>query len=423
MKKVIFLSLAVLLAVFAIVNNSQSKIKTYYSGDAISFNNEVYVGSTNTDSLEILKLEDGQLKLIAKIKPFDAKLNRYDKFYDLKFSVEDNHLFVFAVSGFTLYKYEIANDVLNPITSQRNTYWEWYTRVDKFGHNLATISDKGVKIWNKDLQVIDAHKFTNADNPHNIKADGDRFILNVQDGYLTVYDRETRLEKTKIALNYKETGNRQAYQDGNSQLYVVDDYYAKKFDLDGRLLGSFQHLDYNGYDMSGSGYTDYVYFSNGLGVVKLDKNTMQAVSSANTVEMGGPSGWAMGLKVVYADGEKIVVFNNSNILVMDGNLKKLASYQATEETDTASLENLYLNLDHTFGAPGATVVLNGGGYFPNEDLHILFDGTENMIIKSDNRGRFYQPLVVPSLSADRVDIKVDGEISGLTYSISFTVTE
>lgn len=423
MKKAILLSLAILLAVFVFAKGGQSKTKTYYSGDAVSFNDQVYIGSANTDSLEVLKLEGTELKTIAKVKPFDAKLGRYGKFYDMTFSVEDGHLFVFAINGFALYKYEVVGDTLQPISNQKNTYWEWYTRVNKFGDNLVTISDKGVKIWNKDLQVIDAYKFTNTTNPHNISANNGRFIFNIQDSYLTIYDRETRLVKVQIPLNYKESGNRRAYQDADNQIYVVDDYYAKKFNLYGDLVASFKHLDYNGYDMAASGYTDYVYFSNGLGVVKLDKNTMEQAKAQNTAELGGAHGWAMGLKVVYANGDKVVAFNNNNILVMDGNLNKLASYESTEETETTTLENLALNLDHTFGAPKAIVTLSGAGFFPNENLHILVGGTKNAVITADSRGRFTKEVTIPELNAGRTDIKVDGETSLLTYSISFTVTE
>jgi len=73
MKKIIFLSLVCLLAVFAIAHNSQSQTKSYYSGDAVSFNDEVYIASANTNSLEVLKLENGSLKLLAKIRPFDKR--------------------------------------------------------------------------------------------------------------------------------------------------------------------------------------------------------------------------------------------------------------------------------------------------------------------------------------------------------------
>ena len=40
-----------------------------------------------------------------------------------------------------------------------------------------------------------------------------------------------------------------------------------------------------------------------------------------TSNLGGTQSWAMGLKVVYDQGDKVIVFNNYNITVLDSNLK------------------------------------------------------------------------------------------------------
>ncbi|MFA5109522.1 MAG: hypothetical protein WC458_03190 [Patescibacteria group bacterium] len=423
MKKAVFLILVVFLSVFALISNGQSQTKNYYSGDAVSFNGQVYVGSANTNSLEVLKLEHGDLKLLAKIKPFNARFNNYGKFYDLKFSVESDKLFVYAISDFSLYKYQIVGDEVQFLKSNKNTYWEWYTRVDKFGDNLVTISDKGVKIWNANMDVIISYPFTNSETPYNISGNNSRFILNIQDNKLTVFDAESRSEAISIPLNYKtESDIHRAYQDAANNIYAVDDYYMKKFDSQGHLLGSFKHQDYPGYDVAASGLSDYLYFSNGLGVVKINKNTMESPASVLTGDMGGARGWAMNLKVINAAGDKVVVFNNSNILVLDDNLKKLASYEATEEKEINPLENLFLSSNHNFGAPTAVITLTGGGYLPKENLNIFFGDTK-VTAKADERGRFTQDLTVPALPAGKKDIKVDGETSHLTYSLSFQVNK
>ncbi|MHB8903517.1 MAG: hypothetical protein ACYC40_00200 [Patescibacteria group bacterium] len=427
MKKFLIFLILPLVAVLVFAHDGQSKTKVYYSGDAISFNGDLYISSTNSGSLEILKLENNSLKLISKTRIFKAKFNRYDDFYDSKLSVENNHLFVYAISGYVFYKYEIVNDKdLALIYNQQNTYWEWYTRVDKFNNNIVTTSDKEVKIWTNDLQVIDSFKVSDKETPYNLRSYSQNFILDVQNNHLNVYDRINRSNLISIPLNYKESiGNRKTYQDENGYIYVVDDYYAKKFNLNGKLLGSFEHLDQPGYDVSASGATDYIYFSNGVGVVKLDKDTMKESAYAFTGGLGGPRGWATGLKSVYNDGDKIVVFNNSNILVLNDKLKKLASYTATEEEEirTYSSENLYLNLNHNSGTALASIELNGGGYFPNEKLIINFGGVKTST-KTDNHGRFEQTLTIPDLGTTfngGTDIKVDGEASKLSYSISFRI--
>lgn len=425
MKKYLLLIIIPLFAVLVFTHNGQSKTKAYYSGDAISFNDELYITSANSGSLEVLKLENNKLKLINKSKVYNGKYNRYDDFFDSKLSVENNHLFIYATNGFSIYKYEITSDnKLVLITNQQNTYWEWYNRIDKFGDKIVTISANGVKIWNKDLQVIDGYDITNIKTPYNIRSYNDNLILDVQDGHLIIFDRATRTKLKTIALNYRDNvGNRQAYQDNDNNLYVVDDYYAKKYNLDGKLMGSFQHLEQPGYDISGSGMTDFVYFSNGIGVVKLNMYDMSEEAYTFTGGIAGPRGWAMGLKTVYADGDKVVVFNNSTILVLNDKLKKVDSYTATEEDIKYSTENLFLDLDHNSGTQGAAIKINGGGYFPDEKLTMNFNGTKTDA-QADNHGRFETTLNIPTISTTTkpgVDIKVDGVESKLTYSISFNM--
>jgi hypothetical protein len=403
-------------------NNSESKTESYYSGDAISFRGQLYVASANTNSLELFRLENNTLQRIASIKPFDSRYGLYGNFYGVKLDVENDTLVAYAIGDFSLYKYSLlAGDNLNLVAVQRNTYWEWYSQINKFGDNIVTVSDKGVTVWNTNLEVLNSFNFTNTDALYNIRGDNNRFILNVQNNSLTVFDRDNRNIVLTIPLNYKENiGNRAAYQDESNQLYAVDDYFAKKFDSQGNLLSSFKHLDYPGYDIDASGATNYIYFSNGIGVVKLDKGTMKLAASRWTTGLGGPQGWAMGLKVVYNAGDKVVIFNNANILVLNDRLNKLASYQATEQAAPQVTENLFLNLDHNLGAAGVTITLTGGGYFPNEDLAIDFAGIKFRGV-TDAQGHFTKDLVVPPVNPGQTDIKVIGQNSQLSYSISFRI--
>lgn len=408
-------------ALFFIITPGKSRTKSYYSGDALAFNNQVYVATTNTGSLEVFKLEGKELNLVAKSKPFNSRFGTYGDFYDAKLSEENGLLYVYAVSNYTIYKYEVGTEKLTQVKESSNTYWEWYNRIDKFGSNIVTISAKGIKVFNSNLDVIVAHDFKNQEAPYNVSGN-ERFFISVNEtsGKLEVYDIESRTVIKTIPLNFKfEKGNRRAFQDEDSYLYVVDDYYAKKFDLSGKLLGSFQHLDYQGFDISGTENNEYVYFSNGVGVVKLDKN-MKEKDYAWTGNMGGRAGWAMGLEAVYANGDKIVVFNNTNILILDANLNKIAAVSATEEEETTVIENLFLKLDKVNALPNSSVVVSGGGFLPNEELTINF-GTQITNAKADSRGRFSATVKVPDIKKGGHDIRVEGVSSKLHYSTSFKI--
>ncbi len=417
---VILVSIA---SLFLIVTPGKSRLKSYYSGDATSYQGKVYIATANTGSLEIFRLDGDKLELISKVKPYDARFNRYNDFFDAKLSLENNRLYVYAVSHYTIYKYQISGTTLVLDKQTTNSYWEWYNRIDKFGGEMVTVSAKGVKILNSDLNVVVAHDFKNEAAPYNLSGDNARFFLSMNEGEsrVEVYDRESRSLLRTIPLNFKfDKGNRRAYQDAAGYIYVVDDYYAKKFDLSGKLLGSFRHLDYQGFDIQASGHTNYVYFSNGVGVVKLDKE-MKLIDYAWTGNLGGYAGWAMGLKVVHNNGDKIVVFNNTNILVLDDKLDKIASISSTEEADEYPVENLYLRLDKPQAAANSSLSLTGGGFLPQEQLNISFDGKQQVIAYSDNNGRFSAIVKVPETMPGAYDIKVEGAKSKLHYSISFQV--
>lgn len=417
--------ITILLGSFLFLGNSgQTNIKSYYSGDAIAFNNTLYVASTNSGFLEVFKLESNALNRLAQVKPYDKRFNKYEDFFDLAFSIENNRLYVYAVSHYSLYKYELVNNDLNLVNLSTNTYWEWYNRVEKQGNDIITISAKGIKVFNKDLQVINSYDYTNISAPNNLSFYQDRFIVNMDNDQqrLKVYDKEQRKEITNVALNFKyEKGNRQAYQDNFGYIYLVDDYYAKKYDLNGNLLGSFEHIGHQGFDVSASLHTDYIYFSNGVGIVRLNKD-MSLNDYQWTNNLGSYGGWAMGLKVVYLHGDKVVIFNNSNILILDENLNKLASVDSTIEDDTKyPSESLYLNLDKNRASANADVLVSGGGFIADEDLNIMFDDKKVAETIANNLGRFEQIITIPDIKSGAYDIKVEGKSSALHYSISFNL--
>ncbi|MBN2884935.1 hypothetical protein JXE04_03345 [Patescibacteria group bacterium] len=420
-KKIIIPVLVLGIFSLILVSYTQGQTKSYYSGDALVFQNKIYITTANTGSMELFVLNNKQIELLAKVRPFDERFGKYGDFYDSYLRQEEGHLYVYAVTNFSIYKYEFNNKQLILVDTIRNSYWEWYNRVGDIDGKLASFSANNVKIWNDNLQVVNEYEFSNSEIPYNVRGN-DKYLVNVQNNHIYVYDRASRQIIKEIPINLKTSRSaHQVYIDSNNDLYIVDDYYAKKFSLDGKMLASFKHLDYEGYDMAASGYSQAVYFSNGIGVVKLNKNDFKLEDWVFTNGIAGLRGWAMGMDVVSLNGDKIVVFNNSNILVLDDQLNKIASIAATEEDESSyPTENMYLNLDKNRAAPNTEVYLNGGGFVPNESLEIDFAGTKTSL-NADIRGRFTQSLFVPDLTADNYDIKVTGQSSGLHYSISFSI--
>lgn len=446
MKKALLALLAVVVVVGTTTLPAKTKVRSYYSGDSIVYKDVVVVGSTNTESLEVFKLEGQKLVKFVDIKPYNSRFSTYDSFYDLKFNQENGRLYVYAISGFSLYKYDISDlTSASLVKSSTNSYWEWYSRVDKLGDNVVTISARGIKVLNNNMDVIDSYDVKN-DIPYNIRfSNSGNYIFNISKDQISVYDREARKVTKNINVDYRSaSGNRSLYFDSYDEMvYVVDDYSAKKFDLNGALKDAFDHSGNPGYDIASSG-NEYVYFSNGLGVVKSEKSDMSLVASQVTGGIAGTEGWAMGLKVVAnSTGDKVVVFNNSSILVLNDKLNKVAAVRAGEDNRPEVKENLFLRLNTVSAQTNSVVNLTGGGYYPNEKLSIDFGGTK-VTAQADENGRFKQTLMVPAVSGqafnntsdvtiasvgstttmtarERKDIKVVGEQSKFNYSISLEV--
>ncbi len=418
--------LALVLISLVFVNFGSTKTQPYYSGDAVNYRGQIIFASANTGYLEIFKLNGSDVDILVKAKDYDPRFNSYNDYSDVKFVVENGHLYVYAISKYTVFKYDFSEmNSLNLVNKVTNNYWEWYNQIEKLGDSLALVSDKGVKIINSNLDVIDSYAFTGVDS-YSIASNGSNgSIIGIGDSKIKVYDRASRAVSKEIALNFNSGNkNHKAYLDVlNNDIYAVDDYYAKKFDAaTGQLLASYKHLDASGYDMASSAGNDYVYFSNGLGVVKLNKDTFKVADFAYTSQIAGPQGWAMGLKLVNTDnGDVLVVFNGSNIVLLNSRLDKIASVKAIESADDKPQESLYLNLDHASATVGGTVNLNGGGFWANDKLQILVGNTEIKTITADKNGRFDTSLAIPDVKKEKQDIKVNGLDSGLTYSISFEV--
>lgn len=451
MKKIlIFLSL---LVVVIVINSipAQTQVKSYYSGDAINYNNRLIVASTDSESLEIFTLENDGLKKQLAIKPFDHRFHRYDSFYSVKLNIENGRLYAYTVSGYTIYKYDISqpSDAVL-VKESKNTYWEWYSRVDKFGDNIVTISTKGVKIFNNDLEVVDSYEIVN-EIPYNISSGGSNnliFNINEHKNEVQVFDRQARRVVRTLNINfYGERNNKALYYNSyDDSIYFADDRSVKKVNVaNGSLSNFFEHLGYPGFDVVSSG-NEFVYFANGLGVVKLKRSDMLVVTSKRTGSLIVSQGWAMGLKAISMNsGEKLVVFNNSSIIVMNANLDVLGSVIAGKDDKVYPKESLFLNLNSASFNSGTQIELSGGGYLPNEDLVISFYG-QKYYVKADNIGRFKKVLVAPNLSEsnsrnrifsqgqsegdfivdkiyERTDIKVDGVGSAYTYSISLELND
>jgi len=425
MKKIGIIITFVAISLFFLAGKTNSKLQAYYSGDAVNFNNTIVFTTTNSGKLEIFQMENNVISKTLELNNYNSVFNINDGFSDAKLSLEGGRLYVYAVSQYTLFKYDISSLTNAQLVKRSsNTYWEWYQRVDRLGDNIATISEKGIKIFNSDMQVIDSYNFA-VGNPYSIRSNASQqYFFAVDNGMIKVYDRNTRNIVREIPFNfvYKSNNHRAYYDILRNEIYAIDDSYTKKFDLNGNVLATFKHLEQPGYEVDSTYGNPYFYFSNGMGVVKMNKEDFKVAKYAFTNESGGPQGWAMGLKVVNTDkGDVVVVFNGSNIILLDQNLKKIDSIKSnvTAPTNMAS-ENLFLLLNHDLSLGGSPLTVSGGGFWSQEPLTITL-GDSSFSAQTNSSGRFSQEIITPSLRMGRYDVKVTGQNSKLTYSTSIEI--
>jgi len=432
MKKIIGLLIICAIAVFSIVSIGRTNYKSYYSGDAVYFQNNIIIASTDSGSLEVFKQIGPNLERDIKLKAPNSPLDQTYDFSSVKLNVENGRLYAYATSAFTLYKYDIT-DLNRPVlfAKQKNTYYEWYNRVDKFGSNIVTISNHNIRVWRSDLSSLDIINSYQVDNDVTSAVTFDsrgRYIATInKDNLVRIYDTNTRTNISVFPVNYRDTQSlRKSYFDPSTgDLYVYDDYYLKRFDLSGNLVVSSPNSSVNSFAVEPSGNANYIYAVNGDSVMKLAKDNLRGglkISAGNLTA----NGYAMGVKYVNTDGgERIVVFNSGGITVLNSSLGKLSKADATQIPDQPEVrEPLALSFDHNTATIGAVVNLSGAGYLPNEPLQITFGGAVTKL-SADNYGRFTQALTVPKVDnyIKSIDAKVDGLTSELTYSTSFNMIQ
>lgn len=425
MKKIILTVTCLSIILFPLLPNAVGKTKSYYSGDAISYNGKIYIGSTNMDGAEIFAVENNKISKKIKFSPDAYRYSGKNNFNDISFAIEAGNLYAYLVDGTYLYKYDLANPSSPNLVNQvKDNSWDWFYGLISIPNGIATVGSNGVKIFNRDLVVLDMFKIINP-MPRNVSfSSGMKFLYNVNGDQIQIFNTQTRQIVNTININAKSNNYRQIIKDeADGSIYYVDNYSLNKASLSGEKKELFTFTTGLGYDVA-KGVNGYLYFADGAGIVKIKQDDNKPLKWAYANTFGSAGSWSMGLKVLNNnDKEYSVVFNNSNIALLDGNLKKIDYFEAIDET-FAPIEPISLAVDKNSAAPGSQVLLTGKGFGLNEDLEIYFD-TQKTIARTDNQGKFSTILTVPSFSSSSLykftDIKVTGKISKVTYSTSFKI--
>ena len=394
------------------------KIETYYSGSAASYKGNIYVATANTGAVELFSVENG---IIAKEANILSPSVFFPVIYDVELNVEGGKLYAYIVNGRYVYKYDVSNPEFPVKTAEAlDNSWEWYKGITRVDGMIALVGKTETKIISTDLENLNSYKLTN-DFYDNISSNSD-YIFNVNGrGDLEVIDKELRTIVSVFPLGVKENHNRRIYNDPNEgAIYAVSDSALNKYDFSGKLLRSLKHTSSLGYDVLPSKDSRYLYFSDGLGVVKVKKDTFKAEKWIRTANLKPTGNWAMGMAVTNdSAGEKVIVFDGMSIVVLDSNLKLLSSVNAYKESFDP-IAPARLKADKIQGQANTQVNLHGGGFGLGESISVSL-ACSKWYAQADSNGDFNVVLTVPSLKPGAYDIKVKGENSKISLNLAFQV--
>ncbi|MFH1233840.1 MAG: hypothetical protein V1649_04305 [Patescibacteria group bacterium] len=323
--RLFLISVIILANIVFVFPRAEGKTSSYYTGDAINYKKNIYIGSANMGGAEIFKFDGKTLARVAYFKSPVAQSSNGDDFYNIVFNEEAGMLYAYLVDGQWLYKYNITNQAIPILVEkEKDNSWDWFVDIIKYDGKIATLGTKGVKIWNNNLEVIDSYKVVNH-LYYNIQfSHGVNRIFQLDSKVLNIIDANKKEIIKKIDLQISKEHRRHLFLDNTEGMFfVVDDKELLKFDYSGKFINKFKHTSKLGYDVDGLENGNHIYFSDGIGVVKIDKNSLKPMKWVYTNNKGD---WAMGLRVVPSDsGEKIIIFNNSNILILNKDLTKISS--------------------------------------------------------------------------------------------------
>ncbi|MEI7498637.1 MAG: hypothetical protein WCK11_05170 [Candidatus Falkowbacteria bacterium] len=441
---VLFIILAIAGGFYFTSNHATSNNQAYYSGKAISYRGQVIFGTVNRDQMELFRMQGNGISRVAMF----GNLSADHRFNDLAFNQEGSDLYLYLIDGFSIYKYRVSEPttpVLVSQTAQKETN-EWLKTIRIAGDRIVTVGNNGIKTWSTDLQAVVSTKIitnTVAENV-NFSPEG-AFVFSQEGTMLSIYNmpgRNVNMSSQKLLdyqigatndLTIDQASVHKVFNDTErSMVYIVDDMDLRKMDMSANTYKTFRHISTLGYDVAGTQAADHLYFSDGIGVVKFNKDSLKPIKWRYTTNLADGNGWAMGMEVVnYGSGERVILFNNANIVLMDENLKVLDTFVLRESDPMPIVEPMSLRTDRNRAAANSEVMVSGTGFSAGEQLRIDFVSSARGAYPSTvtvatsfagTNGRFAKIVSVPStLKKGQVDIIVTGLASAKHYNTSFTI--
>ncbi len=399
--------------------------KQYRTGHFIYTSDKNYLLVSNGEFVEVLELtkEDKLVKV--------SEIYGMETISDMAVSKEDNEWRLYVSTGNEIIKYNITNPLLSQIESKRNLY-EWRRGLGSVGYSRSIVGiddyilsagSNGVKRIEKS-NLFDNMTYT-AEASYGVTANDSYLAVTTADkGYIYNLDGNVVGE---LAVENSKNYSREPVMDYYGNIYFLPDNGIMKVDSQGNAIGSYynpvQAEVIHSYAVSALPNGE-VYYVNGYGVSKFDKDFKKTkwLYTAPSYLYGNNS-WAVGVQTKsFSQGNRIVVFNKSSVLLLDDNFDLLDQYKYQPSSNSENnLGETSLKLSKYQGTQNEDISIYLYGFWPNEQVQINFGG-DIYAVEVDNVGFATTSINVPSGNESGLTIvSADGVDSGLNYQATFEI--
>ncbi len=449
MKKIIIL-LIISIGIGMYFPMVRGEFKSFERGDSIYFNNKIIVATVASGDFEIFAFNDNVPERKIFIGQDDGILF-VEKFKGVVLRVEDENLFAYLVSSRNIYKYNLTDiDRINLTLKKKLDLNINIISIDKNNKFIYSTERGRIRTWDENLNEITAYDFNNQAINFKI-ANTENLIFGINEGKVFIYSISSGKILTKTDLKIKGEKNRAIYlNEKNEEFYIVDDEFLNIINYDGDVVSKFKHASFVGYDAFL--LDNNIVFTDGIGVVILKREDITPSDWLHTETIKSGNGWAMGLNYI-EEVKKFVLFNNSEILLLDNDLSLISSVEmdrelefdesevvtvienekneeepkieieavpvvniesevVKEDVPEVRIEGLYLSGNNI--SSGSYIDLSGVGLMSNEDVVVSFlDEEFNIVTELD--GTFKISIQVPPALPGTYNIKVVGLTSERSY--------
>jgi len=406
---------------------AQTKItKEYQQGQFVEIGGQNFLIASNKQFIEIIEIsKNDELKQISEV-------HGIENVNDLGVMEIANKSYLFVLTGRYIIKYDISNPYM-PVVDLKRDLYDWRTGKYAIGYMLSmsfsdsyifTAGEKGVRRFNPDNLFVD--KIYYFDNARSVASNNNVLAVLTPDKGLVYNIEGGNLIKEVMLENKDDMYMREPLVDVNANVYFPSDNALFRVDGISKELSVYNNPVEPGVNHSYAVNllnSDEIFYANGFGLTKLNSNLKKASFFHGSNYNNGKNSWTMGVDTSYIAGEKrVVVFNNSSIILLNSDMSVLDRYRYTPATisDITTPTELGLVTQKNLAFEGDVMQISLYGFWPNESVSVgFYEARERVAVKTDNRGFGRIDILVSDLEPGWQIISAIGNESKLSFQKTF----